>query len=144
MTWYNPTTWFGSAAEGIKMANTLVEGAVKGMDALWYTDEEKAQDKGKVMDNYLELIKTTAGENTAKSKTRRILAIMIIGNALIMTWFTILFKLLGIFLESDKSDKAAVFVFTFLKEFWYYPVLSVVIFYFGYYAWMNIKKTKKG
>ena len=67
-----------------KRADQLVDGAIKGIDALFFTKEEKAQQSIKVADAQVEYLKTTLNENTARSLTRRYLAIAIIGVFLLL------------------------------------------------------------
>lgn len=67
-----------------KRADQLVDGTIKGIDALFFTKEEKAQQSIKVADAQVEYLKTTLSENTARSLTRRYLALAIIGVFLLL------------------------------------------------------------
>lgn len=62
---------FGSSNAGEK----IIDGAISGIDKMWYTAEEKAQDaaqaKREVMSVYVEWLKGTSGSRVA----RRIIAI---------------------------------------------------------------------
>ena len=62
---------FGSSKAGEK----LIDGAMQGIDKLWYTDEEKAQDaaqaKREVMTVYMAWLESTSGSRIA----RRLLAL---------------------------------------------------------------------
>ncbi len=53
-----------------------MDGAVSGIDAIFYTDEEKAVAKQKASDTVLKFWDTIARENTEQSQARRILARM--------------------------------------------------------------------
>jgi hypothetical protein len=58
------------------MGKTIVDGAVSCIDAIFYTDEEKAVAKQKASDTVLKFWDTIARENTEQSQARRILARM--------------------------------------------------------------------
>lgn len=62
---------FGSSQAGEK----IIDGAISGIDKLWYTDEEKAQDaataKREVMTVYMKWLESTSGSRIA----RRLLAV---------------------------------------------------------------------
>lgn len=67
--------WFipGSAA-----ASKVLDSAIKGVDELVYTDQEKAEARQKLLDNWVELQKSLGAETTVRSITRRILAVLIL------------------------------------------------------------------
>ena len=67
--------WFVSGSDAAK---TVLDGAVKGIDALVYTDEERAEMRKKLGDQWLELQKALGEETTVRSVTRRILAVLIV------------------------------------------------------------------
>ncbi len=49
------------------MGKTIVDGVVSGIDAIFYTDEEKAVAKQKASDTVLKFWDTIARENTEQS-----------------------------------------------------------------------------
>ena len=55
---------------GPAAAETAINAAVKGIDSIWYTDEEKAQDKQKAKqaaaDMYIRWMEATSGQNRAR------------------------------------------------------------------------------
>lgn len=67
-----------------KQADQLVDSAIRGIDALFFTKEEKAQQSIKVADAQVEYLKTTLNENSARSLTRRYLALAIVGVFLLL------------------------------------------------------------
>lgn len=67
--------WFTS---GSKAAAQVLDGAIKGIDAIVYTEEEKAAVRTKLADQWLDLQKTLGEETTTRSVTRRILAVLIV------------------------------------------------------------------
>lgn len=58
------------------MGKTIVDGAVSGIDAIFYTDEEKAAAKQKASETILKFWDSIAKENTQQSKARRELSKM--------------------------------------------------------------------
>lgn len=58
------------------MGKTIVDGAVSGIDAIFYTDEEKAAAKQKASETVLKFWDSIARENTQQSIARRQLARM--------------------------------------------------------------------
>jgi len=67
-----------------KRVDQLMDGAINGIDALFFTKEEKAQQSIKVADAQMEYLKTTMSENSARSLTRRYLAMAIMGVFLVL------------------------------------------------------------
>lgn len=65
-----------TADKAVDMGKTIVDGAVSGIDAIFYTEEEKAAARQKVSDTVLKFWDNIARENTAQSKARRELAKM--------------------------------------------------------------------
>ncbi len=103
---------------------------------LWFTEEEKSIASAKVMEQVIAINKATADENSIRSKTRRTLAKLIIGNYLALINISVLLKML------DEHDKAK-FVFDTANITLGSHVLAVVIFYFGYYGIKAIVKSVK-
>ena len=58
------------------IAKTLTSGIVSGIDALVFTDQEKAQYSAKAGELYLKFYETFGKENSEQSKARRMLAVM--------------------------------------------------------------------
>ena len=131
---------FSMFKTGNKLADTVVDfapTAAKGIDALFFTSEEKSQASMKVVDLQHKMIENSVNENSTKSVTRRILAWGIIGNAISLTWVGVFIHMLEVFGVIDKSLNATDFILKLLT-WWGIPTTSVVIFYFGYYAIMNV------
>jgi len=67
---------FGSSKAGEK----IIDGAISGIDKLWYTDEEKAQDaaqaKREVMTVYMSWMESTQGSRIARRLLALIAALM--------------------------------------------------------------------
>lgn len=69
----------------LDIAEKGIDGIISGIDKVCYTDEEKAQAFQKRLETslktselHIKLLETTASENTARSITRRIAAILIL------------------------------------------------------------------
>jgi len=65
--------WLASLFGGGDTTNKIVDGVMKGTDALFFTDEEKSVANQKILDFKLEWMKATQGQNIA----RRIIAIIV-------------------------------------------------------------------
>ena len=108
----------------LNIAEKTTDGVVKGIDALFFTEEEKSRASQKAVETYIELNKTIASENTVRSITRRRLAVMIVG--------TFLFLLVaGAFIHKLDSEWA-LHILACAKQL-VFLVSSIGILYFGPY-----------
>ncbi len=81
MSWIGKIFGTEKAIEkGMDTIDTIANGAIRGLDAAFYTKEEKAIDGIKIMAMRMDMVKSLQDENSARSLTRRILAIIILGN----------------------------------------------------------------
>ena len=133
MAWWNVLT---SSKKVVDTAADLIKDGASGIDMLFFTDEEKSQASAKIMDQVIAINRATADENSVRSKTRRMLAIVIIGNYLALINIGVLLNVL------DETDKAK-FVFDVANTTLASHVLAVVIFYFGYYGVKAVVKSIK-
>ncbi|MDY6789863.1 MAG: hypothetical protein SWH54_01225 [Thermodesulfobacteriota bacterium] len=77
MAWYSFLTSTSKTAEtAAEAGKSIVDGLVSGIDAVFYTDEEKAQARQKGSETILRFWEAIARENTEQSKARRMLAKM--------------------------------------------------------------------
>jgi cytochrome b subunit of formate dehydrogenase len=67
-----------------KTVDKVVDGAISGIDKIFYTNEERAEARRKLAEGVQDFVETTLDENTARSKTRRVIAIMIMGVFLLL------------------------------------------------------------
>lgn len=105
---------FGSS----KNAETIVTGAAKGLDALFFTKEEKAQANQKLADWYLQYLAATQPQNLA----RRLLALIVA-----LLWAVLILFGIGIRWHSyEMSD----FVFKTMNELVHQPFMMIMGFYF--------------
>lgn len=85
-------SWFSA---GPKTAETLVDGAVRGLDALVLTEEEKIRYQGELADWWLKLQGQLSNESSVRSVTRRLIAFavllpyvgLIIAGAVVWPWY---------------------------------------------------------
>ena len=103
----------------------IVEKAGAGIGKFFFTDQEKSEANAKLVELWVEVTKVTANENTARSITRRILAIMFCGAYLLL----LLAVALCIFIHP-----AAIPDLLSLAKMLTAIVLTIVVFYFGPYA----------
>lgn len=129
---------FGKSEKAADIAEKATSGLISGIDKMFFTNEEKAEAAQKVMDVHLKMIEATASENTVRSKTRRYLALMIMGTFLFLLVFgALIYKFdpewARHVLECAKSLSAMAF--------------AIGVFYFGYYGIKSLltgKGKKKG
>ena len=157
MGWFDFITG-GDKSKIIEGGLDLAKMAGKGIDALYYTDEEKAENAMKITEGKTELIKsindhvrTTYKENSIRSITRRYLAWVIIGNGILLSWASLLSYAVGAYytgygkgvIQDDKNITAQAW-FNVSNQawqilgFWGVAIGSVIICYFGYYGISNI------
>jgi hypothetical protein len=115
-------------------ADKIVDGAIKGIDALFFTDEEKSRASLEAINLWIKTQEVIANENTARSITRRVLAIMIIAFNLLAMMFTIAIYPFNV--------AWATFTLSLLSQFGF-ATGAVVVFYFGYYGFKQIVGEKK-
>lgn len=136
MAWYSTvTSLFTGSSKAVDAVSNIANGAVSGIDALFFTEEEKAEFSKETMKVWLEVQKVTAGESSIKSITRRLLACAFIAVYLI--------HLLGASIAYQFSKEYSTHLFNTAKSM-NVIVMTIVIFYFGYYAVSNVMKAKKG
>lgn len=104
-----------------------------GLDAIVYTDEEKAENAQKVRDWYVEYMKATNGQNVA----RRLIAIIVTAEwALFVTLWAVL-RLCG-------ADDLAKDILQMLTDVISPVFMLVMVFYFTAGAAQRILQSKKG
>ena len=124
--WASILGFFGG---GSKAAEKVLGGAVDGIDKLVYTDEEKAEFRGKLADAWIELQKTLGEETSVRGVTRRILAVAFSGFYLLASVLAIGFWPF----YKEYSD----FIWEVTNGTHGYITLAIVAFYFGPYFLMQ-------
>jgi hypothetical protein len=67
----NILKWFSAGSDA---AGKVLDGAVRGIDALVYTDEERSAARQKMVDTWIDLQKSLGEETSVRGVTRRFLA----------------------------------------------------------------------
>lgn len=125
MSWFTFLTSGSKAADKIPdMADKVVGGVVSGLDKMFFTDEEKSEASAAAMAAIIDFIKSTASESSARSVTRRILAVMILSAFLIL-----LLTAAGVYPFNAEWSKFLIECAGSLSGL----VLAVGVFYFGPY-----------
>jgi len=109
------TSLFG----GGKTTEKIVDGVTNGIDAVFYTDEEKAVANQKILDFKLAWLKSTQGQNIA----RRLIAITV----------TAMWALLGLIILSAKAlgyDEFSKFASDYMVNVVVDPFMIIIGFYF--------------
>ena len=127
-------SWLKTSEKAVDTASDLVKKGADGIDALFFTAEEKSQASLKMIDLWIKTQEVIRDEGTARAITRRVLAIIIVG----MSLFLGLAACAVYYFDKD----LALFILSVVKEYGYMTT-AVVIFYFGYYAVKQIVGEKK-
>ena len=118
---------FGSS----KNTETIVDGAVAGLDKIFFTAEEKSEANQKLSDWYLKYLAATQPQNLA----RRFIAIIVV-----LLWSLLLLGAVGVYhFEPDYSE----FIFRTLRDNVNTPFSIIIGFYFAAHlarSWQNNKK----
>jgi hypothetical protein len=113
-----------STGKGVEAGIELAKDLSRGVDALFFTNEEKEKYRQEVAKLWLDAMEKTANENTARSITRRILAV------LVLTQYNVFLYLMAVIYPFN-ADWAA-FIYKLVEQSWI-VVLTVIAFYFGPY-----------
>ena len=122
-----------TSEKALNTATELVKSGVNGIDALFFTKEEKSKASMEMINMWIRTQEVLRDENTAKSITRRYLAVSIIA-------FTFILGLFAVAVHPwfpEWSDYAL----KLLREYGFMTT-SVIVFYFGYYAVKQIVGSK--
>lgn len=112
--------WFSS---GPKAAEKVLDASISGLDKLVFTDEEKAELKQKVGENWVAAQKVLVEETTVRSVTRRAIAVIA------LTAFTLLVLAAAIAFPMDAEY--AKFLLSLAESKFGWLVVGVGAFYFG-------------
>ena len=118
----NILKWFASGPEA---AGKVLDAGIKGIDALVYTDEEKAVARQQLSNTWLDLQKALGEETTVRAVARRVIALLFIVPYVIMTMTA---AALYPFLPEYSK-----FLIELANGQFGWVVLTVVGFYFGPY-----------
>lgn len=134
MGWYNPATWFKTSEKAVNMADKVVDGAIAGIDKLFFTEEERAEFSKAAGGQFLKFQEIIFKENTTRSITRRILAVMVMGVFLSFLVFAV--AIWGI---NPEWAKFTLEVSSNLST----GFTAIIICYFGYYSIGSLMDKRK-
>ena len=144
MSWLSAL--FSNSDKAVSTGLDLASRAADGIDAIFYTDEEKAATsiermklKLKVADGVRKFVETTQSENSMRSVTRRIIAWVVIGLNVLLTAYYVIVCTAAV-LWTSKAEKMTWLANRILDalEYWGAATVAIVTFYFGYYAISNV------
>jgi len=117
---------FKTSTKAVDTATGLIDAAKDGIDKLFYTDEEKAEQGAKFYDNWLQMVTLMVDTESIRSITRRYLAVSVIG-----VWLYLIVLGTATFIFGGASaEKSAEFVFKVVSSMdW--QVIAIIGFYFG-------------
>jgi len=122
-----------SVDKTLDIADKATTGIISGFDKAFYTDEEKAETLtkrmeivGQLSESHIKLMQATASETTARSITRRVVAIFVMALT-----FLCMFAIAAVW----RFDKEwALFMLELVKYFQVgIAFISVIFFFFGTY-----------
>ncbi|MHC4707253.1 MAG: hypothetical protein ACYS8I_09230 [Planctomycetota bacterium] len=119
--------------KAMDIAKESTSGIIAGIDAAWFTPEEKSRAALELTQAAIEMVVATQGESTTRSITRRVLAWMIMSTFL----FLLLFGTMIYRIDPEwsayclNSAKTLVFLAT-----------PVSVFYFGWYGVKQLRGKK--
>ena len=141
---------------GVDMIDRSVTGIISGLDAAFYTKEEKAVDFLKITDRRMTMVEKLQDQFAPRAITRRILALIIVGStflhlnlyALLILWGTFWPRYIEV-TPGEPKVNALQWGMTQMSSLLVQEIkitLLVCFFYFGYYgvksgieAWKNKK-----
>jgi hypothetical protein len=114
-----------------KLVNSqkIIDASIQGIDASFFTKEEKSQAGAKIMEAHSEFVKSSLSGSTVSSITRRYIAVSIMAVFLLLVLFAV-----GIYFFDPDHAK---FIIGILKDELSSLVLMVSGFYFGSYLISN-------
>ena len=118
----NILKWFAS---GPAAAEKVLDGAIRGIDALVFTEEEKAELSKRLGDQWLDVQKVMLNETSIQAVTRRVLAVMVMGS------FTLL--VMGGAAVYYFNPEYAKFLVELAESQFGWMAIGIMGFYFGPY-----------
>jgi hypothetical protein len=130
-------------------ASELAGDISSGVDKMFYTSEEKAEASAKAFEGWLRMVEMMKGSEQYRSITRRILAVGIVFNLLLMIWICITseicatFGWLGLTVSKEGFTPitlAIIRVGTVYQLGWVF--CTIIVFYFGPHLIQFFSKSK--
>lgn len=154
--WFGKIFGTGKALEqGLSTVDTVAKGTIAGMDALFYTAEEKSNDSIRVTKMRMDMVKGIQDEFAPRAITRRVLAIIIIASVflhfqvmMLLACFSALWprfreitdaagKTVSVNVYQEAMSLAGIYLVEEVKI-----AMIVVFFYFGYYGVKSVIKAR--
>ncbi|MCZ6898264.1 MAG: hypothetical protein O7D95_06130 [Betaproteobacteria bacterium] len=123
--------WLSFLTGNSETAEKVVDGVIGGIDAMFFTDEEKSQANFKILGWKLEYAKATQG----MSISRRIITF-----AVVFVWVVLVLLLVVIGLWFGGENSAVKFLFTVMTDVVMQPFSIIVGFYFLAHVVGNARK----
>ena len=117
--WGKALGFIGSIFGSSESTNKAMDMISNGIDAAWFTREEKSQAAHKLLDLKLKWVQSTSGKNLA----RRVIAFTIVGIWAYILMLAVHFHIIGMTTQAD-------FLFKVLKDIVNIPFAGIVSFYF--------------
>jgi hypothetical protein len=127
--------------KAMDLADKTLGYVASGLDKLHFSAQEKSVAALKGWDNFLTFIKSQQDENSIRSRTRRVIAIMVIGHFLFFLDLAVFsYWWVG---GGDAGIKAGKYFIELAAKLGTLT-LAISVFYFGYYAVSNVVGKMKG
>ena len=120
--------------KAVEVVDNVVDNAAKGIDALWFTTEEKSKASLDVMELWVKMTANIANESSVRSLTRRYLAFAFCGIFILL--------LLGMTIIWPWNPTYSNYLLSVLGEI-KWIITAIVIFYFGYFGVKEVLGIKK-
>jgi hypothetical protein len=141
---------FGTPKAFEKTAETVgktIDWVGKGVDAAWYTDEEKAADLKASQKDIRDMILKLQDEYTPRSITRRIIAVFVVGTTVLHLTVAIVLAILGalkpVMVNGVNAwDKSLEITLGLIGQEVNITMI-IVFFYFGYYGAVGVVQAVK-
>lgn len=128
--------------ETAKTVNNSIDWIGRGVDAAFYTEEEKATDLKEGHKSIREMIIKLQDEYTPRAITRRIIAVFVVGTTMMHLSVAIVLAIVGavnpVVIDGANNWDKSLEIILGLIEKEINITLIVVFFYFGYYGATNI------
>lgn len=115
--------------------DNIINSAVSGIDKMWFTNEEKSEITRDMANGLQDFVKQTLDESTARSRTRRIIAIMIMAVYLLLI-------LAAVVAYAFNKDYAS-FILSIIGEMSTYALMVAGFFFGAHLLGRDLVKKKK-
>ena len=123
---------FSILAGSSKSVEKIVDAGINGVDAMFYTDEEKAQHKAKMQELYFKFVEISANESTTQSVSRRMICLPVV-----YVWLALIIANVCASLFAPTLDTAT--ISDTIKQM-NTPALAAIGFYVGRHLATSITK----